>query len=162
MPRSDSEARITLSVLDRLIDSEPGRPADPPPSRQRSLRELKQAVRRDLEWLLNSRRSILPIAPDFEQLPRSLATYGLPDFSAASVTNPSDRASILRTLEKTIARFEPRLKSVSVVIETGASAKQALRFRIEAELDVDPAPEQVTFDTTLQLYNGEYAIKEEE
>jgi type VI secretion system protein ImpF len=162
MPRSDSEARITLSVLDRLIDSEPGSSMDPPPSRQRSLRQLKQAVRRDLEWLLNSRRSILPIPPDLEQLPRSLAMYGLPDFSAASVSNPSDRTSILRTLEKTIAHFEPRLKSVSVVLETGAGARQSLRFRIEAELDVDPAPEQVAFDTTLQLYNGEYEIKEEE
>lgn len=162
MPRSDNEARITLSILDRLTDSDPGRPIDPPPSRMRSLRELKQAVRRDLEWLLNSRRDILPPAPDLEQTTRSLATYGLPDFSAASVTNPSDRASILKTLERTIGQFERRLKSVSISLETGAEGKHSLRFRIDAELDVDPAPEQVSFDTTLQLYSGEYEIKEEE
>jgi type VI secretion system protein ImpF len=162
MARSDSETRITLSVLDRLTDSEPGRPVDPPPSRMRSLRELKQAVRRDLEWLLNSRRSILPLSPDLEQTIKSLATYGLPDFSAASVSNPSDRASILKTLERTIAQFERRLKSVAIAIETGATGKHSLRFRIDAELDVDPAPEQVAFDTTLQLYNGEYDVKEEE
>jgi type VI secretion system protein ImpF len=162
MPRSDSDARITLSVLDRLFDSEPERPSDLPPSRQRSLRELKQAVRRDLEWLLNTRRSIVPVPKNYVQTPKSLISYGLPDFSAASVTNPSDRASILRTLERTIAQFEPRLKSVSIMIDTGGESKQALRFRIDAMLDVDPAPEQVTFDTTLQLYSGEYEIKEEE
>jgi len=162
MPRSDSEARITLSVLDRLTDSEPGRPVDPPPSRMRSLRELKQAVRRDLEWLLNSRRSILPLSADLEQTARSVATYGLPDFSAASVSNPSDRASILKTLQRTVAQFEPRLRSVSIALETGGTIKHSLRFRIDAELDVDPAPEQVSFDTTLQLYSGEYDVKEEE
>jgi type VI secretion system protein ImpF len=162
MPRSDSDIRITLSVLDRLIDAEPGRQVDPPPSRMRSLRELKQAVRRDLEWLLNSRRYILPLSPDLEQTSRSVAAYGLPDFSAASVTNPSDRASILKTLEWTIAQFERRLKSVAIALETGGSGKHSLRFRIDAELDVDPAPELVTFDTTLQLYSGEYEIKEEE
>jgi type VI secretion system protein ImpF len=128
----------------------------------RSLRELKQAVRRDLEWLLNSRRSILPLSADLEQTARSVATYGLPDFSAASVSNPSDRASILKTLQRTVAQFEPRLRSVSIALETGGTIKQSLRFRIDAELDVDPAPEQVSFDTTLQLYSGEYDVKEEE
>ena len=162
MPRSDSEARITLSVLDRLIDSEPGRPADPPPTRSRSLRELKHAVRRDLEWLLNSRRSILPLPPDLEQTGRSLMLYGLPDFSAASVSSPGDQAQILRTLEEAIEQFEPRLQGVSVSLETGGGTERALRFRIEAQLQVDPAPEPVTFDTMLQLYSGEYEVKEEE
>ena len=162
MPRSDSEARITLSVLDRLIDSEPGTAADPPHSRSKSLRELKSAVRRDLEWLLNTRRSILPLPPSSEQLQQSLLMYGLPDFSSASVKSPSDRARILRTLEEAIAQFEPRLRAISVTIVTGEDNERALRFRIDAELQVDPAPEAVTFDTMLQLYNGEYEVKEDE
>ncbi len=87
--------------------------------------------------------------------------YGLPDFSAASVKSPNDQAQVLRTLEEAIEQFEPRLHGVSVSLESGGM-ERALRFRIEAQLQVDPAPEPVTFDTTLQLYSGEYEVKEEE
>jgi len=48
MPRSDYEVRITPSVLDRLIDEEPEISREPPASRAKNLRQLKQSVRRDL------------------------------------------------------------------------------------------------------------------
>jgi predicted component of type VI protein secretion system len=34
-----------------------------------------------------------------------------------------------------------------------------LRFRIEGLARIDPAPEQVTFDTVLELTSGEYQVK---
>lgn len=37
--------------------------------------------------------------------------------------------------------------------------ERALRFRIDARLRVEPAPEPVTFDTVLQLHSGEYLVK---
>ena len=49
MPRLDEELRITLSVLDRLVDFEPEASQEAPASRSKTLRQLKQAVRRDLE-----------------------------------------------------------------------------------------------------------------
>jgi type VI secretion system protein ImpF len=162
MSRSDSEARITLSVLDRLLDSEPGSTVEAPPTRARSLRALKSAVRRDLEWLLNTRRSILPLPPNSESIERSLMMYGLPDFSAASVKSQADQARILRTLREAITLFEPRLRDVSVSLLPGEDNERSMRFRIEAQLQIDPAPEPVTFDTQLQLYTGTYEIKEEE
>ena len=36
-----------------------------------------------------------------------------------------------------------------------------LRFQIEALLKMDPAPEQIVFDTVLQLNSGEYKVKGE-
>ena len=51
MPRIDNEIRVSQSVLDRLIDYEPRQSQEAPKSRLVILRELKQAVRRDLEWL---------------------------------------------------------------------------------------------------------------
>jgi type VI secretion system protein ImpF len=162
MPRGDSEARITQSVLDRLIDSDIEISADPAPTRSRSLRELKQAIRRDLEWLLNTRRGIFPLPPHSEQLENSIASYGLPDFSSASVKNPSDQSYILRTLETAIETFEPRLQGVAITLDTGGETERALRFRIDAQLQLDPAPEPVRFDTMLQLFSGEYEVMEEE
>ena len=56
MARALGETTITISVLDRLIDLEPESRAENQLSRSQSLRLVKAAVRRDLEWLLNSRR----------------------------------------------------------------------------------------------------------
>lgn len=58
MPPVDKEGPVTLSVLDRLIDSEPERNQEPPLTRSQSLRELRTALRRDLEWLFNTRCTI--------------------------------------------------------------------------------------------------------
>jgi predicted component of type VI protein secretion system len=34
-----------------------------------------------------------------------------------------------------------------------------LKFRIEANLDVEPAPEPVSFDTVLQMGSGEFRVQ---
>jgi type VI secretion system protein ImpF len=36
-----------------------------------------------------------------------------------------------------------------------------VHFQIEGMLQMDPSPEQVSFDTTLQLSSGEYQIRGE-
>ncbi len=162
MARSGSQIRITKSVLDRLIDNEPGILSDAPESPLKSLRELKSAVRRDLEWLLNTRRSIENIPPDYEQTARSLAAYGLPDFTAAGLKSPSVQEYIRRTIEETVRLFEPRLMDVTVSLDPRLESERALRFRIDGRLRVDPEPEPVTFDTTLQVSSGEYEVKAQE
>jgi type VI secretion system protein ImpF len=94
-------------------------------------------------------------------LSRSLYNYGLPDFSTYSFTNVKDRARLLRHIETTIRLFEPRLDAVHVTpVEVGNEIyTRLLRFQIEALLKMDPAPEQVTFDTVLQLNSGEYQVR---
>ena len=159
VPRTDSEVRIAASVLDRLIDRELDVSREPPASRASSLRELKQAVRRDLEWLLNTRQCIDEIPDDLKELKKSVLVYGLPDFSQANVKSPSDQARLRRVIVEAIRNFEPRLSDVRVTIEPAREVERALHFRIDALLRVDPVSEPVTFDTTLHLYNGEYEVK---
>jgi type VI secretion system protein ImpF len=36
-----------------------------------------------------------------------------------------------------------------------------LRFQIQGLLDMDPAPEHISFDTVLQLSSGEYQVRGE-
>ena len=59
MARLEAEQTIKQSLLDRLLDHEPKSNVEPLPTRAQSLRALKTALRRDLEWLLNTRR-VLP------------------------------------------------------------------------------------------------------
>ena len=61
MAKQDMERPIQQSLLDRLIDLDPLSKVEPMPTRAESIREFKAGVRRDLEWLLNSRRT--PEAP---------------------------------------------------------------------------------------------------
>ncbi len=160
MPRFDNESRITLSVLDRLLDFEPDVSTEPPASRAKSLREFRQAVRRDLEWLLNTRQLVQQVPEGMTELSRSLVSYGLPDFTSASSESTDDQWLMRQAIEETIRTFEPRLQDVTVTLEPARGSERAMHFRIDAMLVVDPAPEPVTFDTALQLVNGEYKVQE--
>ena len=160
MARTDNEIRITPSVLDRLIDYEPELTREPLKSRSKSLRELKQSVRRDIEWLLNTRCHTMEATEGLKELSESLFTYGLPDFSNMSDKNTNDHKILQNAIENSIRNFEPRLQDVVVKAEPIDSLQRMMRFRIEARLKVDPVPEPVTFDTLLQLGSGQYEVKE--
>lgn len=161
MARTDNEVRVTPSVLDRLLDYEPELSREPLASRAKSLRQFKQAVRRDLEWLLNTRQIAEGLPPELKETNDSLAAYGLPDFTTLSTESAADQKRIKREVEETIRRFEQRLENVVVSFEPGRPTERGLRFRIDARLKVDPAPEPITFDTVLQLGSGQYLVREE-
>ncbi len=161
MARFDNDIRITLTVLDRLIDEEPNLSSEAPASRQKSLRQLKAAVRRDLEWLLNTRQMVDGVPPALKETTRSLAVYGLPDFTSYSIKSPSERNRVRRALENAISTFEPRLEDVTVSLDPMHETERVIRFRVDARLKVDPVPEPITFDTVLQLGSGQYLVQGE-
>ena len=162
MARGETDSNVRQSLLDQLIDLEPRNSLETPVSRAQSIRLLKASLRRDLEWLLNTRRISDVAAESFLELNQSLYHYGLPDFAALSITSPRDRNYLLRTLEEAVAGFEPRLKSVKVrLVDAPTQGSRALRFQIEGLLQMDPAPEPISFDTVLQLTSGEYQIQGE-
>jgi type VI secretion system protein ImpF len=163
MPRWDPEQIVSQSVLERLIDRDPLNQApEPPPTRAQSVRQLKASVRRDLEWLLNSRRNPEPAGKEYQELEESLYNYGLPDLTSLNWQSSRDRQKLCRMLEVALATFEPRLRRAKVAaLESAASTQHVLRFQIEGMLDMDPAPEHISFDTVLQLTSGEYQVKGE-
>lgn len=149
------ETTITISVLDRLIDAEPDNRLENPLSRAQTVRLLKSSVRRDLEWLLNTRRIADPPDEGLKEVNRSNYVYGLPDLSAISVGSSGDKNRLVRQLVQTINLFEPRLANVRVVlVEAPDSGKKDLRMRIEAMLRMDPVPEPISFDTVIELKSG--------
>ena len=163
MARRESEETVTQSVLDRLIDARPEERADTPQTRAQSVKQLKAALRRDLEWLLNTRQIPGGAPESYEELEQSLYGYGLPDVTNLSASSTRDRNRLLRMLETTIATFEPRLSGVKVaIVDSAANSGRQLRFQIEGLLLMDPAPELISFDTVLQLSSGEYQVKGEQ
>ena len=74
----------------------------------------------------------------------------------------SDEQEQLRqTVETAVRIFEPRLEAVEVFVDRVADGERSVRFRIEARLRVEPAPEPVVFDTMLQASSGEFRVRED-
>lgn len=155
MARGQGDVTVTLSVLDRLIDREPMTQVEAPLSRAQSIRAMRNAVRRDLEWLLNSKSVAFEPDEALKELNRSVFVYGLPDFSAYAAATAADQAKLLREILATIKLFEPRLADVRIIpVEMPGSGLKEFKLRIEALLRMDPSPEPVSFDTVLELKSG--------
>lgn len=160
MARQEPEQIVTQSVLERLIDRDPESPSDGRKSYAQSVRQLKASLRRDLEWLLNTRRNPEAAEPSLPQLARSLYNYGLPDITSLSHESVNDRQRLLQLVESTIASFEPRLTRVKVTpLDPGRAGAHVLRFQIEGMLVMDPEPEHISFDTVLQLASGQCQVQ---
>jgi type VI secretion system protein ImpF len=162
MARREQGGPLTLSVLDRLIDNDPKRSTEVPLTRAQSLRDLKAALKRDLEWLLNTRRTIEPASDSARETARSVYQYGFSDLSSRSVLSSKDHNDLAREMESVIATFEPRLKRAKVRMEKVEGSNHVLRFVIDGLLCMDPAPEPVRFDTVLELGKGAYEVKGED
>jgi type VI secretion system protein ImpF len=159
MPAPDEARTPVTSVLDRLLDHDPGVSREPPRSRHQVLRDLKEAVRRDLENLLNTRHSWLNWRPALKELNQSLLNYGLPDFTGAAMGSAGEREEFCRTLQSVLRRCEPRFQSVTVrQLDNAAPLDRTLRFRIDALLRLDPAPEPITFDSMLEPASATVAV----
>lgn len=161
MARKDTQRTLLPSVLDRLIDREPANRAEPQSWRVQSAKEMKAAVRRDLEWLLNARRTPVEPPGSSKNLWRSVYCFGLPDSTGISVRSEDERTRLARAVEQAITYFEPRLTNVSVSIPTTAASSKVVHFQIEALLRTEPAPERIYFDSTLELISGEYEVEDE-
>ncbi|GGY32720.1 type VI secretion system baseplate subunit TssE [Pseudoduganella albidiflava] len=125
-----------------------------------SLEQLKDAVARDLEDLLNTRMAL----PDemLERWPEcaaSILTYGLIDIAGMCLASTADRARICDGLRTTIERHEPRLRSVVARVEQRAGTVNRINFVITGVLHVTGVSEPINFDAVLQPSTLHYSIR---
>ena len=92
------QTRLHASVLDRLIDYNPELSNEPVESQTVDSRSIMEAVARDIENLLNTRRNILTPPPTYKELLSSLYTYGLSDFSAENPASPKVRQRLQKDI----------------------------------------------------------------
>jgi type VI secretion system protein ImpF len=161
MARGNEPSLLRPSLLDRLIEPGGGRghPAI-------GLREVRAAVARDLEWLLNT-KCVVADDPALAQIPeaqKSLLTYGIPDFSGVSWRSGGQAKRICRDIETAVKTFEPRLVAHTVrvsVVEIAEGTDFSMRFRIEGTLHVEPISEPVSFESEVATDSGAFRIDQE-
>lgn len=147
------------TLFDRLFDDAPKVASEAVSLRQWSLPELKNAVARDVEALLNSRAGLHEDRyAGLSEVSRSLVSFGMTDFVGLSLASPADRNRICRTLEGAISRHEPRLRNIQVDLDLDSTAVNSLRFNIQALLHVHPVEQPVNFDAVLQPSCLQYSV----
>lgn len=155
MAKAELERTVQQSVLDRLVDDDPTNQAEAGMTRAESVRALKEALRRDLEALLNTRRTAETAPEGLDEVAASVYHFGLPDISSMSRDSPETQARLTRLVEDAVALFEPRLTGVKVVAAPDDRVQFGeLRFVIEGTLQLDPVPERISFDTVLESTKG--------
>jgi type VI secretion system protein ImpF len=160
MSNINGKQGLLPSVLDRLLDDEPDSVHEKRRSDAQVLREMKESLRRDIENLLNTRWRCKSWPPNLDELETSLVNYGIPDFTGANMSLAAERDTLRRIVEKVIRQFEPRFKSVKVsMLNNVDETDRTLRFRIDALMYADPAPELVVFDSQMNPASADFEIK---
>jgi type VI secretion system protein ImpF len=153
----ENSDNFQASILDKLIDNEPQNPSESVASRMVSLSDIETSVIRDIENLLNTRRTIHIPPATLNEVNKSLYMYGLHDFTAENPSSSLVVQNLRREISHTLALFEPRLKRVVVHIEKSENSRD-LHFRIAGILVIYPISEPVVFDICLDPNRGDYLI----
>jgi type VI secretion system protein ImpF len=157
--------RLQPCLLDRLTDDEPDKSVESRNQRVFSLRQIRQAVLRDLSWLLNT-----PARADGEDIAAyphvesSVLNYGISDLSGLTASGVSvTHLEIM--VAKAIERFEPRILPATVKVRAisnpGQMGRNTLMFEISGDLWSEPMPDPLYLKTEVDLETGQYSVREQ-
>lgn len=124
-----------------------------------SLEQLRHAVARDVEALLNSRAALdFDEMTDFPHARRSVVCFGIRDFVGRVLSNSEEQRHIGASLSHAIEAFEPRLRQVEIEFHGRPGAMSSLMFTIRALLIAHPTTEPVAFDATMQPSLSRFSV----
>lgn len=154
MARSKSEILITQSLVDRLTDTDQW-----PETRSASIAMYRDSMKRDLEWLLNTRKPVIPELENYPATAASVLNYGLPDLHSFDGSAGKEHNALTVALEKCIRIYEPRIVQPRVFLTRTDLLSRSLRFHIEGQITYENMEEEIKFDTVLEMISGEYEVK---
>lgn len=153
MARSKAEVLVTQSLLDRLTSQD-----DWPTTRGSSLSMYRDGIKRDVEWLLNSRRPHVDEIGPYPLANNSVFNYGFPDLLQFSGVQ-TDSTALQFAIQQTVRTYEPRIRDPRVLLARRDTLNRSLRFHVEGRLMFENGEEEISFDTVLEITSGEYEVK---
>lgn len=171
MPIADIDGFPTPSLIDRLSSDEPDyydsanveaggqlrRQVNKAKSRE-AVRRYEDSVRRDLEWLFNSRRVKDDRLERYPQLRSSVFCFGIPDLNSEDPSRTHDKDELLHNMEDAVARFDRRLRDLTIEFGSPVLGSHLLHFQIAGVVMMDPVPAEVAFQSSLDPTNGECKV----
>lgn len=156
--------RLQPSLLDRLTDEDPTQRVEGRERRMLSPNQLRESVRRDLSWLLNTTQlsASFPRISEYPLAACSVLNFGIPDLAGRTVSG-LDLAAAEGMLRQAIWDFEPRLARSSVAVrgmtDPHEMSHNAVSFAIEADLWARPFPQRLSLVTEVDLEAGHIAVR---
>jgi type VI secretion system protein ImpF len=160
-----AQERLQPSLLDRLIDDDPTSRVESVDKKTLTKQALRQAVLRDLGWLLNA-TGYSPTLDEklFPNVARSVLNFGIPTMSGqfASTMQPNSMAQALR---QAIVNFEPRILQntlqVDIVQEGFAmDSHNRVGLTIKGMLWAQPVPMEFLMRSRVDLEEGRFSIED--
>ena len=159
MAELTAQERLQPCLIDRLTDENPRSTAEGREQRVVSTSKLREAVVRDLSWLLNTNN--YPWQDELEPYPEvreSVINYGLRDVRGTGATT-STLSELRRLISSAIERFEPRIVAGSLRVEPieeeeAGRAPTQLAFEIDCEIWAQPVPDRLYLKTEVDLETG--------
>jgi type VI secretion system protein ImpF len=156
--------RLQPSLLDRLTDQDPDRLEEGVDKKFATLEQLRDAVKRDLTWLLNScNLGSTQDLSNYPEVARSTINYGMPDLAGATRSG-IDAHSLERTIRQAILDFEPRILRHGLKVHTvdlqDHDVERSLTIQIEGVLWAQPAPIDIVLQSEVNLEDGSVAVRE--
>lgn len=155
--------RLQPALLDRLTDDARDSLSETRDARVIDIHRLRDIIRRDLSWLLNTNNLETRIDPErYPHVSRSVLNFGVREVAGDFATE--DRAvRIQRSIADAIERFEPRIREGTIdVIErkedTGRRA--TIVFDIIGEMWAQPYPIELYLRSEVDLTTGELRLEE--
>ncbi|PYY02441.1 MAG: type VI secretion system baseplate subunit TssE [Acidobacteria bacterium] len=171
MPITEIEGFPTPSLVDRLSNDEPDfydstdvdasgqirRQANKARTRE-AVKRYEDSVRRDLEWLFNSRRVKDDRLAKYPELQSSVFCYGIPDLNSEDPSRTHDKDELLHNMEDAVARFDRRLCDLTIEFGSPVLGSHLLHFQISGVVMMDPVPAEVAFQSSLDPIIGECKV----
>lgn len=156
--------RLQPCLLDRLTDDEPAKATESRERRVFTSRQMRDAVLRDLSWLLNTAQRIGPDEQgDAPEVYTSVLNYGVPDLTGITAGG-LDIVTLEKTIAKAIRAFEPRIVPGSLKVVASLNDDEmsgnALVFEVRGDLWAQPVPEPLYLKTEVDLETGQYAVED--
>ncbi|MFZ1416332.1 MAG: type VI secretion system baseplate subunit TssE [Defluviicoccus sp.] len=154
--------RLQPALLDRLRDDEPDKTQEPREQRVLSMRQLRESVLRDLQWLLNTGN--LAATGELEHFPliaRSVVNYGIRDLSGTTAIAMRD--TLEGMIRQAILDFEPRILKDSLrvrAVEADQMNRNAIGLEIEGELWGQPLPTLLFLRSEIDFETGDVTVQE--
>ncbi|MEM8739867.1 MAG: type VI secretion system baseplate subunit TssE [Pseudomonadota bacterium] len=154
--------RLQPSLLDRLTDEAPRERSEGREHRVIDMRRLRDIVRRDIAFLLNTtdKSDSWPL-DELPNVARSTLNYGMVELSGKRAVESTAR-ELERSIRTAIETFEPRIipSTLQVSLSRGTEQRAVLGFDIRAEIWGQPLPLEIYMRTELDVASGDIRVEQ--
>lgn len=156
--------RLQPVLLDRLTDLNPHSRVESDESRVMNKAQIREAVLRDLSWLLNAVKPMPRLAELYPLAGESVINFGLPPMSG-QLASRIDIPLLERTIKQAILRFEPRVMEDSLEVKaiepsSVLDTHNVIEFEIRGFMWAQPVPLELLLRTQVDLEAGQIEVRD--